>query len=237
MSLDRTDLVMTAYKGEAARKYDAKRFVTRQGRLFSELEFEQFELALGYLSGAARILELGCGTGRFSEYVASRGYHILATDPSSDMIQIAAQKCSELDNIQFKQEEGGHLSFPDATFDFVFAIRVLNQTRSEEYALRMIGEMIRVTRSGGLVLLEFVNRERPFAKRNKSVRLSFGQIERIAHTRDCEIVRRSGVLVFSQSLLNRIPGRLTRLWGLVERGAARIFWRWASRGYIVLRKR
>jgi len=114
---------------------------------------------------------------------------------------------------------------------------VLNQTESQDYARKTIQEMIRVTKGGGLVLVEFVNARRPFPKETIDIRLSFGQIEKIARECNCDIVSRSGVLVFSQSLLNRVPGVLIPVWGVVEQLAARVLWRWASRGYVLLQNR
>ena len=227
----------TAYCGDAADAYDARRFATPQGRLFGALEWRQLRHATRRLEAHARVLEVGCGTGRFSQHLARRGFSVLATDPSPDMIEVAAEKGASLANMSFRQEEGGNLSFSDATFDFVFAIRVTNQTASEEYALEMVREMIRVARRGGLVLVEFVNRDRPLARRSEDVKLSFGQIGGVARESNCDVLSRHGVLVFSQSVLNRVPGMLVPLWGGVERLAAMALWRWASRGYVLLRKR
>lgn len=226
----------TSYVGDAAHEYDQKRFVDKQGQLFSHLEFQQLKRAVGKLDFSNSILEVGCGTARFSQYLGQEGFSVVGTDPSPDMIDLASRKCAALSTVRFQCEEGGSLSFGDSTFDFVFAIRVTNQTGSEEYALAMIREMIRVTKSGGLILIEFVNRKRPFARQDSSVRLSFDQIDEIAKEQACDVISRSGVLVFSQTVLNRIPGSLVPFWGIVEQSAASILWRWASRGYVLLRR-
>jgi len=227
----------TAYCGAEAHDYDERRFMTPQGRLFSELENRQFEPVLRRLTVPARVLEIGCGTARFAAMLARRGFTVVATDPSADMIAVAMQNCAGLSNVSFEQAEGARLGYPDGAFDFVFAIRVVNQTESEDYALRMIREMIRLARSGGLVLVEFANRDRPLAKPSRDVRLSFGQVTRLADASGCEVVSRQGVLVFSQSVLDRVPNALVPLWGMVERGAAGVLRPWASRGYVLLRKR
>jgi len=227
----------TAYCNKTAHDYDECRFTTKQGRLFADLELEQLNIAIGELRPDAHVLEVGCGTARFSQHLANLGFSVLATDPSPDMLEVASFKCSELDTISFQQAEGAKLAFADATFDFTFSIRVLNQTESEDYALKTVREMIRVTRRGSLVLLEFVNRRRPFTKPSKNVRLSFAQLEDLARDCGCDVLSRRGVLVFSQSVLNRIPDVLVPFWGFIERTAAMVLWRWASRGYILLRKR
>jgi SAM-dependent methyltransferase len=230
-------LVTTAYCGEAAYHYDEQRFTTPQGRLFSDLEFEPLNHAIAALERDARVLEVGCGTARFAASLARQGFSVVATDPSADMIDVAAEKCGGIEGIRFEQAEGGNLRFPEGAFDFVFAIRVTNQTESEEYALKMIREMIRVAQRGGLILVEFVNRRRPLAKRSRDIRLSFGRISRVAQDSDCNVLSRRGILVFSQSVLDRVPDALVPLWGRIERLAARALWRWASRGYVLLRKR
>ncbi len=230
-------LASTAYGREAAQQYDDRRFTTRQGLLFGRLELAELERAVARAPRDAYVLEVGCGTARFSEYLARHGYRVVATDASADMIEVASRKCKGLDNVSFRMEAGANLSFAESTFDFVFAVRVTNQTESAQYALAMLREMIRVTRSGGLVLVEFVNSQRPFARKSRAVRLSFGQIARAACECNCVVESRRGVLVFSQSLLSRMPDVLVPLWGAVERAAARVFWSWASRGYILLRKR
>jgi ubiquinone/menaquinone biosynthesis C-methylase UbiE len=232
-----TDPLSTGYVGETAYKYDERRFSTRQGQLFSALEFGQLKRAVERLNPGSRVLEVGCGTGRFSEYMARHGFSVTGTDPSSDMVDIAAGRCRDLGQVRFRREEGAHLGYPNEAFDLVFAIRVTSQVESEAYALAMIREMIRVTRRGGLVLVEFINRDRPFPKRSRNVKLSFSQVERVAAEGCCDALWRHGVLVFSESVLHRMPDRLVPLWGRLERGAALGLWRWASRGYVALRKR
>jgi len=230
-------IVQTAYGCKAAQEYDNRRFTTEQGRLFSKLEFDELERAVAGIPRGADVLEVGCGTARFSEYLARQGYRVVASDPSLDMIRVASEKCAGLDNISFRQEQGASLLADDSTFDFVFAIRVTNQTESVEYALKMIREMIRVTKPGGAILVEFVNSRRPFRKNSVNVRLSFAQIARIVFENNCTVKSRRGVFVFSQTLLNKVPEALIPFWALIEQFSAVFFWRWASRGYILLRKR
>jgi ubiquinone/menaquinone biosynthesis C-methylase UbiE len=231
-----TGIPVTAYVDNAAYTYDERRFVDQQGVLFSDLELQQLKQAVRHLGADSRILEVGCGTARFSRHLAQQGFSVLATDPSPDMIEVASRKCSDLDTVSFQQEEGASLGFADTTFDFVFAIRVTNQTESEEYALTMIREMIRVTKPGGYTLVEFVNRERPLARRGTDIRLSFDQVDDIASEQHCRVLYRHGVLVFSQSVLNRVPSPLVPFWGVLERLVAGVLWRWASRGYVLLKK-
>ena len=226
----------TAYMGQGASTYDSVRFTTKQGLAFDKLEREQFMKVATTIAPGASVLEVGCGTARFSKQCAEAGYNVTASDASPDMLAIAREKCAGLPNIDFKLARGADIDFESNTFDFVFAIRVINSLESPHYALQTVREMIRVTRPGGVVLVEFANANRPLAKHNNSVRLRFQQIRELAEEQGCSVVSQSGILVFSQTVMDAMPALVLPVWIIVERIFASLFWGIASRGYIVLRK-
>lgn len=45
------------------------------------------------------VLELACGTGTLSRLLADRGYDMISVDSSVDMLNIAREKCGEMDNM------------------------------------------------------------------------------------------------------------------------------------------
>lgn len=227
----------TAYVGEGATTYDELRFTSVHGRVFHKLEQNQLSDAVSALNFGATVLEVGCGTARFSQYLAEKGFNVVALDPSEDMLQLARKKCFSLKNIEFVRAEGASLQFSDCTFDFVFAIRVINSIESEEYAIQTIKEMIRVTKKNGMILIEFANKSRPLAKKNNSIRLSFNQIRKVAKSNECIVIKESGVLVFSQTILNILPSFLLPFWKNFELLSAKILWRYTSRGYVIFRKK
>jgi ubiquinone/menaquinone biosynthesis C-methylase UbiE len=181
-------------------------------------------------------LEVGCGTARFAIQLARMGYRVTASDASPDMLKIAREKATGLTNIEFRLDEGLHVGTAANLFDLTFAIRVMNSLESTQYALDTAREMIRVTKPGGLILIEFANANRPLAQQNNSVRLSFAQLRRLAADTGCSVVRQSGVLVLSQTVLNAVPGFLLPVWTTFERLLASALWPLSSRGYITLRK-
>jgi ubiquinone/menaquinone biosynthesis C-methylase UbiE len=114
-------------------------------------------------SGDARILEAGCGTGRFccrlgSDLVESE---ILGLDISPQALAIAQslKTTRQLSNVAFVHGDLFHLPFPDESFDVVFNEGViehfsLDENPSYEDAL---AEMLRVTRHGGKVVVAVPN--------------------------------------------------------------------------------
>ncbi|SMC43578.1 Methyltransferase domain-containing protein [Desulfocicer vacuolatum DSM 3385] len=226
----------TAYIGDGAYTYDDRRFKSKQGRVFHNLELTQLKKTIQIISKNSYVLEVGCGTARFSEFFAKQGFKVRAIDPSPDMIKIAQQKCASLTNVDFQVAEGASLPFENDSFDFVFAIRVLNSTESKDYAISTISEMIRVAKKEGVILVEFANRSRPFVRNTTSVRLTFNQIKNYARSNNCSVIKESGILIFSQTVLNKIPLFFLGFWEWVEKLSAIFIWRFASRGYIIIKK-
>lgn len=66
----------------------------------------------------ARVLDIGCGTGRDANYLASSGRKVVAIDPSNEMISYAKQNNSH-ENIEYLQSELPTLKNVTGKFDFV----------------------------------------------------------------------------------------------------------------------
>lgn len=119
------------------------------GRVFVDREFEIIE-GLNLRPGN-RVLEVGVGTG-----IALDAYppyaHIVAIDPSADMLKHAADRGKENNwrHIELRQGDALNLDFPDNSFDFVTSFHVLTVV-PEPY--RMMSEMVRVCKPGGRIAI------------------------------------------------------------------------------------
>lgn len=70
-------------------------------------------------------MDVGCGTGRWSYYLANKVGRIECVDPSKAVFS-AAQLLSNCNNIRITQTSADNLPFPDNTFDLVYSIGVLH---------------------------------------------------------------------------------------------------------------
>jgi 2-polyprenyl-6-hydroxyphenyl methylase/3-demethylubiquinone-9 3-methyltransferase len=129
--------------GAALERYVAERFDLLEGRFKGEIPPDDFRLravldALGPLAGC-RVLDLGCGKGRFGRYLAARGAAVVGIDLSQAMLRHAC-------GLPRVRASGRRLPFPASCFDVVVALEVLEHVPAVEPVLE---EIARVLRSGG----------------------------------------------------------------------------------------
>lgn len=228
--------VPTAYGDEDALDYDARRFTAPHGILFNQLEMEQFCRVAQRLRPRSKVLDVGCGTGRFTKVLLADGHEAYGLDPSPSMLSEAMQNTAGHEGSRYVLAEGAVIPFPTDTFHFVCSVRVINQLSSREYALVMIGEMIRVCQPGGTILLEFVN-QWGLTRKRKCVQMSVKVINTLLHQYpSLKIASIGGVLFFSQRVMTLLPVFLLGLFGKVDRLFASLFPKFCTRCYVALEK-
>jgi len=134
------------YWGERAQKYDrATAYVVGAGTLQ-----ETKAWLLDQLQDADHVLELGCGTGQFSEAVAQKVRHLTATEGSVEMLDLAKGRLAPFAHVMVQMEDCYRTTFPDGTFDRVFLGNVLHILGRPMEALT---ESRRILKPGGHILL------------------------------------------------------------------------------------
>ncbi len=112
---------------------------------------ERIEREAALLEGA-HLLEVGCGMGFDSVEFLRRGVRVTATDLTSKAVELTRRhfEILGLEAEAVEVESVLDLSFPDATFDAVWANGVLHATGDTRGALR---EIHRVLRPGGRAIV------------------------------------------------------------------------------------
>lgn len=94
-----------------------------------------------------KALDVGCGTGRYSNLLAEAGYSVTGIDQSSIMLEKAKAKVL---NAKFINGQITDLPFSDKSFDIAICALVLTHSKS---LTRAISEIKRVVRRGGKIIL------------------------------------------------------------------------------------
>ncbi|UWG47245.1 SAM-dependent methyltransferase [Halanaeroarchaeum sp. HSR-CO] len=130
---------------EVAEAYEEKRF-SRGGRLIDRREKQAVLDALEPVEDRT-VLEIACGTGRFTVMLAERGADIVGLDISGPMLQQGREKAKNagvIDHLEFMRGDAGRLPFPDDHFDVVFAMRFFHLA---DTPAAFLTEMARVSRN------------------------------------------------------------------------------------------
>ncbi|MGF1586729.1 MAG: class I SAM-dependent methyltransferase [Bacteroidales bacterium] len=106
-----------------------------------------------------QMLELGCGTGHWTEYFSMQGFKVTATDISESMLKIAENK--NIKHSVFLKADAADLSFPDNSFPVIASITMLEFV---EDTTRVLDEIYRVLKPGGYLVLGCLNHSSELGK-------------------------------------------------------------------------
>jgi SAM-dependent methyltransferase len=125
-------------------------------RFFAGLQWRMVTRVLGSrrLKGA-RALDIGCGFGRWTRWLAQHGANAIGVDPTQGMLEAAGR--ASPDSIEYLKMSATALDFPDDHFDFVTCITVIQHLEPDEQEAA-IAELARVLRPGGsAVVLDLID--------------------------------------------------------------------------------
>ena len=104
-----------------------------------------------------RILDLGCGTGRFSEALAHRfDAEVIGVDPSQKMLEQARNKLRG-NRVRYEPGSSEAIPLPDDSIDLIFMSMSFHHFENQMLAAR---ECRRVLRDGGCAILRTGTRNR-----------------------------------------------------------------------------
>ena len=108
--------------------------------------------------GARRVLDLGCGAGRHTVYLAREGFEVYATDIAENGLAHTREWLSQ-ENLtaELKQSDISVIPHPAAFFDAVISIYVIYHKTYADMQ-HAVAEIHRVLRPGGLALISLQSR-------------------------------------------------------------------------------
>jgi len=98
-------------------------------------------LSLEELEGL-RVLDAGCGGGRYCKVAGEAGAAVIGADHSS-AVEKAARLCSHLPDVHFLQADLKKLPLAPASFDFVFSIGVMHHDVDTRAVFDAVAKMVR----------------------------------------------------------------------------------------------
>ena len=104
----------------------------------------EIELFRNAVSGCKKVLDIGCGTGHPSLYIAKDVEQIIGIDKSGKMIEIARRRLHKVgaDNVFFEVGDAQRLRFSDSSFDAVVLCGSLATFTNKKRALQEIRRVL-----------------------------------------------------------------------------------------------
>ncbi|WP_428776582.1 malonyl-ACP O-methyltransferase BioC [Vibrio sp.] len=126
--------------GRAAESYD------RHAELQRQVGHQLLDLMPEDLTGLT-VLDLGCGTGYFSQLLKNRGAEVYCLDLSSEMLAEAERRCGSI-GMRYQVGDAEQLPLADASVDMVFSSLALQWCEDLSVPL---AEASRVTKANGKI--------------------------------------------------------------------------------------
>jgi len=124
----------------------APEFSATRYQIWEETKF----LFNGYVMPGDKVLDLGCGNGRFFEFLKDKDIDYIGVDFSEKLIEIAKEKYPK---IKFQVADALNLPSPNNYFDKIYSIAVLHHIPSEKFRIQFFEEVRRILKPNGFFIL------------------------------------------------------------------------------------
>jgi SAM-dependent methyltransferase len=149
------------------------------------------------------VLDVGSGTGTLAERLAAAGYHVTGVDPSDGMLEILRRRAPMVEAVH---GSGMELPFDGDRFDLVFTVATLHHIADADDVRRTLGEMVRVCRPRGRIVVWDHNPGNPYwSSLMARVPQDTGEERLIEAPEIFDGLRRGGAQVLSCQLLGFVP--------------------------------
>lgn len=134
--------------------YDITRFGFLKDHIINALQLEDIHSILKN-TDVCISLDAGCGSGRITRVLVRKSQVTVAMDANVTMLRQAMRKICSSHQSEFVVGDVEHLPFRKNYFDVVTCFRVMWHMSNP---LKSIAELVGVTKTGGLLLIDIMNR-------------------------------------------------------------------------------
>ena len=158
-----------------AADYDFHRFTSRRRAARNVLKWEAIQSALQITQTVKSILDIPCGTGRFTPSLAKQGYHMVGGDISVPMMSEARKQGGGENLYGYVQADAENLPLPENSVDCVLSIRFMHHIDSAT-RIRILTDMDRVSK--GWMIIDY-RHQYSFRFRMRALKLKLGLTSRV----------------------------------------------------------
>jgi len=133
-------------KQEIADNYDAY-YQTEFGKKVDHIEKEIIAELLSKTHSDYKLLDIGCGTGHWTDFFINKGYQVTGIDSSEEMLKIARDKNLSADFI-FGDSE--NLEIEDESYSLITTITMLEFVKNQDKSIK---EIYRILKKGGWLIV------------------------------------------------------------------------------------
>ncbi len=115
---------------------------------------QEYRFLADYIKNGDKILDIGCGNGRFLYALEDKHAEYCGIDSSEEMIELAKQKFPEA---KFFQADATDLPFEDGSFDDIISMATLHHIPGLDLRADFMSEAHRVLKNDGILILTVWN--------------------------------------------------------------------------------
>ncbi len=106
-------------------------------------------------------VEIGCGTGRMTEFMTWQFGKVYGLDISGEMIRQAKERLKNCINVELIETDGETIPLSDNSMDYVFSYLVFQHMKTREMVEKNFAEAYRVLKPGGIFKVRLRTDENP----------------------------------------------------------------------------
>jgi ubiquinone/menaquinone biosynthesis C-methylase UbiE len=99
------------------------------------------------------VLDLGCGTGKYTALLSPHAKEIIGIDQSKQQLNLARKKTAGLANVKLQCNFAHKIKLPDNYADVVIATWVLGTINNQNTRIKVINEALRILKKNGIIYL------------------------------------------------------------------------------------